>query len=76
MFKYLGSVFTILLAVGVFGCASNNVNEGSCERIVEACHPKDTGSGAPHDCHEFAEGADVTDDACAVKEDDCLTACQ
>jgi hypothetical protein len=54
------------------GCSSD---EGACERIVEACHDADTGSGKPHECHEFAEEASATDEACADREDDCLEAC-
>jgi hypothetical protein len=56
--------------------ASCSDNEGSCERIVEACHEKDTGSGEPHECHEFAEAEGRSDDECADREDDCLAACE
>lgn len=48
---------------------------GSCERIVEACHEKDTGSGVAHDCHEAAEAEGATDEACADLEEDCLAGC-
>ncbi len=65
----------LAMALVVVGCGGSS-NEGSCERIVEACHEKDMGSGEPHECHESAEAADVTDDACAEIEADCLAACK
>lgn len=69
---FFGVAMTALLAAGCGGSS----NDGSCERIVEACHAKDTGSGEPHDCHEAAEAADATDDACAAIEESCLAACE
>ncbi|MBK8254214.1 MAG: hypothetical protein IPK82_16295 [Polyangiaceae bacterium] len=63
------------LALGMFILAAcGTSNEGSCERIAEACHDKDTGSGEPHDCHETSESS--TDDQCAEIEADCLAACE
>ncbi|MEZ4295827.1 MAG: hypothetical protein R3B70_12695 [Polyangiaceae bacterium] len=62
------------LLLALPGCG--NSTEGSCERIVEACHEKDTGSGEPHDCHESAEAEDATDAVCADIEDACLAACK
>ena len=62
-------------ALLALGCGGNS-NEGSCERIAEACHDKDTGSGEPHECHEAAEAEGVTDDTCAEIEADCLAACK
>jgi len=69
-------LFVLMTAalLGLAGCGGSS-NEGSCERIAEACHDKDTGAGKPHECHESAEG-DATDDSCAVIEDDCVAACQ
>lgn len=49
---------------------------GSCERVIEACHDKDMGTGKPHECHEGAEAAGVTDATCALTEDECLAACE
>jgi len=66
-------VIAAVALLSLSGCGSSS--EGSCERIVEACHSKDTGSGEPHDCHETAE-AGATDDACAEIEDACLAACE
>jgi hypothetical protein len=60
-----------LLAVA--GCTSE---EGACERIVEACHEADPGSGPIHDCHEDAEAPGVTDAICAEREDDCHELCE
>lgn len=67
---------SLLLSVSVLALPGCNSEEGSCDRIVEACHPKDTGSGKPHDCHESAEATTATDAECAKIEDDCLTACE
>ncbi len=61
-----------LFALAQVGCTDD---EGSCERIVDACHDKDTGAGEPHDCHEFGEANEGDDAACAEREDDCLAAC-
>ena len=66
------SALALLVTAGCGGSSS----EGSCERIVEACHDKDTGSGEPHDSHESAEAASATDDECAKIEDACLAACK
>lgn len=60
----------------VSALAACDSEAGSCERVVEACHPKDTGSGKPHDCHEAAEADGVTDATCAETEDECLEACK
>lgn len=68
----LGVAATALLIAGCGG----SPNAGSCERIAEACHEKDTGSGEPHDCHESAEAEGATDDTCAEIEAACLAACE
>ncbi|MFO0613479.1 MAG: hypothetical protein U0414_12860 [Polyangiaceae bacterium] len=67
------ALFLGLASVQLIACETE---AGSCERVVEACHPKDTGSGKPHDCHEAAEAAGVTDAECAKTEDECLEACK
>lgn len=67
------SIVLSVLAILVVACSSSSPS-GSCERIAEACHDKDTGSGVPHDCHEFSESG-ATDEQCAEKEDDCLAGC-
>jgi hypothetical protein len=46
----------------------------SCTAIVDACHPKDTGSGPIHECHEFAESG-KTESECAAKKAECLSTC-
>jgi hypothetical protein len=63
------------IALFVLLPACSNSNEGACERIAEACHDKDTGSGAAHDCHVSVEAESATDESCAAQEDDCLAAC-
>lgn len=72
MWKQSFAVAAVALAFGIFGCSKDNT--GSCERIVEACHEKDMGSGPEHECHEYAEGG-ATDDECAARESDCLSSC-
>jgi hypothetical protein len=69
---------TLLIAVAasplaLVGCGDEPA--GSCERIIEACHEKDTGSGLAHDCHEAAEAEGATDESCSELEDDCLEGC-
>lgn len=39
-----------ILAVSFVLVACDEDPAGSCERIVEACHERDTGSGLTHDC--------------------------
>jgi hypothetical protein len=73
MERSLPAIVALLLCFAPAGCSSS---EGSCERIVEACHPKDTGAGEAHECHEFAEEPGRTDDECADREDDCLASCE
>ena len=65
------AITTLLIA----GCGGGDPNAGSCDRIAEACHDLDTGSGEPHDCHEAAEAAGATDASCAAIEESCLAAC-
>ena len=67
-------ILSLLVLVTLPACGDDN--EGSCERIVEACHPLDKGPGPIHDCHEFAEGAAGDDDKCADKEESCLATCK
>jgi hypothetical protein len=70
------SLGTLLFsALVLFSAACGDDVEGSCERIAEACHPLDTGSGVAHDCHELAEAEDATDESCAESEDECLDGC-
>lgn len=47
----------------------------SCQAIIDACHPKDTGEGAAHDCHDQAHAPAATEASCAAKKDACLTTC-
>jgi hypothetical protein len=63
------------------GCSSSlpstSTTPPDCEAIVEACHPKDPGSGPVHECHETAETAGTAHDAktCADKKVACVTLC-
>jgi len=66
----------LVLALIVLQPACSSAPPAACERITEACHPKDTGSGKPHDCHEAAEAASATEASCAALEADCLAACK
>lgn len=69
------SVVSMLTLTFLASTACKDDPVGSCERIVEACHELDTGSGLAHDCHELAEAADATDAKCSEKEDECLAGC-
>lgn len=46
----------------------------SCQRIVDACHEVDPGTGPIHDCHETAHDVG-TDEACAPIETSCVAMC-
>ncbi|NUO53914.1 MAG: hypothetical protein HOV80_34145 [Polyangiaceae bacterium] len=61
-------LFALALLTSGVGCS----DEGSCERIVEACHSLDHGAGPAHECHEFAESEEATDELCAEREDQCV----
>ncbi len=62
-----------LLVGGISGCDEDPA--GTCDRIIEACHEKDTGSGPEHDCHEFAESDGANDETCSEREEQCLADC-
>jgi hypothetical protein len=69
-------IVAALCFVAAAGC---NSADGACDRIVEACHDVDPGSGPIHDCHEDAEAAEAASDAdeiCADREDDCIALCK
>jgi hypothetical protein len=69
------ALFVAIASVSTLGACGTE--EGTaCDRIAEACHDKDTGSGKPHDCHEAVEAAGVTEAECAALEVDCLAACE
>lgn len=72
------SAIATLVAVAAIAAlpACDTADEGACDRIAEACHEKDTGSGKPHDCHESAEASTATEESCAALEADCLAACK
>lgn len=57
------------------GAGSGGAAVDACDAIVEACHPLDTGSGTPHECHELAESASATAATCEAKKAECLAAC-
>lgn len=46
----------------------------SCQAIIDACHPKDIGEGAAHDCHEIAHD-NGTEEKCAAAKSQCLVTC-
>lgn len=47
----------------------------SCQAIIDACHPKDVGEGAAHDCHDFAHAPAANEASCAAKKTECLATC-
>ena len=77
MFKLrMVAIVALALAAGpsaLVGCGDDPA--GSCDRIAEACHDQDSGSGTAHDCHEAVEAEDATDESCAELEEDCVAAC-
>jgi hypothetical protein len=78
----LGSVASALLSLSfAVGCSSSVPSlagvPADCQAILDACHPKDPGSGPVHDCHEAAETAGDVRDAktCADKKSGCVALC-
>lgn len=47
----------------------------SCQAIIDACHPKDTGEGAAHDCHDRAHAPTASEAACAAEKTTCTATC-
>jgi hypothetical protein len=78
MFRRILAVAAVTVAaIPVLACHDDHDHDGeaaSCKAIVEACHPKDTGSGPIHECHEFAESGKTEAD-CAAKKAECLATC-
>jgi len=73
---FLSPLTALLLALAVTCAACGEDTEGACDRIAEACHDVDTGSGPAFECHTFAEAEGVTDAQCAEKEDECHESCE
>lgn len=74
-------VFASILALTACGGGEPGTDAGehsgseSCQRIIDACHEVDPGTGPIHECHET--GHDVgTDEACAPIEADCVAMCE
>lgn len=47
----------------------------ACEAIVERCHALDTGGGAAHECHVYAETGGHTDAECTAMQASCFAIC-
>ncbi len=47
----------------------------SCQRIIDACHDVDPGTGEAHECHETAHD-EGTAEACDPIEAACVAACE
>ncbi|MDB4996901.1 MAG: hypothetical protein JWM74_4333 [Myxococcaceae bacterium] len=78
-----GFVSVAIAALGLClaaGCSSSLpavTTTPDCDAIVDACHPKDPGSGPVHECHETAETAAAAHDAktCTDKKNACVALC-
>jgi hypothetical protein len=57
------------------GPGGHTVSAASCQAIIDACHPLDTGGGPIHDCHELAHVDTATEQSCAAKKAECLVTC-
>jgi len=81
------SILALAFIATWLGC-SNHSHEGgdagqgghssahpSCDAIIKACHPLDTGAGAIHDCHDLGHDHDATEASCAAKKGECLALC-
>ncbi len=70
---------SLVALVSMLGACSDNTpapaGKPVCEEIVERCHPLDTGTGAIHECHEFAEDSATTNAQCTARRAECFTTC-
>jgi hypothetical protein len=78
----LGAAIIAAFVAVVWGCSDDHDHDGnahksefpSCQAVIDACHPLDTGEGAIHDCHEIAHD-NATEEKCAAKKAECLATC-
>ena len=68
----------VLLLASLAACSSKTSTTDAgdapeCTAIVEACHPKDPGTGQIHECHEAAEKNVAAD--CKAKQAACVALC-
>lgn len=65
------------LVVGLVGCDGDGHHgtAESCQRIIDACHDVDPGTGEIHSCHETAHD-DGTATACDPIADRCVMLCE
>ncbi len=56
-------------------CDNTPAEPTSCQRIIDACHDVDPGTGMAHECHETAHD-DGTAAACDPIADECVAACE
>lgn len=80
--RYLHGMFTprlavvTLLLVSSMACTSESeptLIEGACTAIVDACHPKDDGTGEVNMCHSVGHDEDAEE--CSAIHDMCIEIC-
>ena len=71
-------IVSAMFALSLSGCSNDTaaVVHPVCDELAEKCHPYDTGSGAAHDCHEFAETPSSTDSQCEAMFETCDMVCR
>lgn len=83
--KIFATTFIAALAVA-WGCSSDPSDHHgsssgepspfpSCQAILDACHPADTGEGPANACHELVHD-DGTEEKCAPKKVECEATCR
>ncbi|HEY8432444.1 MAG TPA: hypothetical protein VIL20_28935 [Sandaracinaceae bacterium] len=66
-----------VLSLLALGCDDGSHHDGaeSCQRIIDACHDVDPGTGEAHECHQTAHD-EGTAEACDPIEAMCIAVCQ
>lgn len=78
-----GYSLPVASALLLVGCASDDAPSTetdrhtspypSCQAIIDACHPKDIGEGAVHDCHDVASNGPEA--SCSARKAECIATC-
>lgn len=77
-------MFACLLLAGAAACGDDKDKDTEseesavslspdCAEIMEACHPKDEGTGHIHECHEIAHSNET--EMCTEMKEHCLSIC-
>lgn len=76
--KNLVRLLCLASVVSIGACDDHSheaTGRAACDAIVERCHLLDLGTGAIHECHEFAEATTTTNDQCVARQAMCFATC-